>query len=429
MALKIKTGKLTPPVRALIYSNAGFGKTSLASALPKALFIDIEGSSERYNVSRVEAKTEAEVRSVLLELIKDRQGFQTVVIDTADWLSSAIGLFMCERDKVGTVADCSGGYGKGFTEQASRFGEILTLCDTLIFKGMHVVLLAHSTIKKVSPPDKTQSFDRYEIALEKGIASQVSEWAEMILFGKFETNIVVTKDKKLKADLSEQARTLYTTNSAAWEAKNRFGLPTELNIQAVEFGADGTIPAEILPAELAAVFAGTAAPVVTPARVVQPISGAAAAAVVAEPAGEPEVNPEPPTPANITAEQRAKLEQYGAIDMCAKVIRGALAHYVCVDVPELTEAQADKVIARCQEEMNKEPAKPAAPVTNDGPGFLWPASCREWLTANAAAANAYLHKRGHIMATQTWANLPIDRAEKIAEHFEAFKKSAVGGVK
>jgi hypothetical protein len=424
MALKIKTGKLTPPVRALIYSNAGFGKTSLASALPKALFIDIEGSSERYNVSRVEAKTEAEVRNVLLELIKDRQGFMTVVIDTADWLSSAIGLTMCERDKVGTVADCSGGYGKGFAEQASRFGEILTLCDTLIFKGMHVVLLAHSTIKKVSPPDKTQSFDRYEIALEKGIATMVCEWSEMILFGKFETNIVITKDKKLKADLSEQARTLYTTNSAAWEAKNRFGLPTELNIQAVEFGADGTIPAAILPAELAAVFAGTAAPVVAPVRVVQPIAGPAAAAVVA-PSAAVTSPPAPAAPAAITAEQRAKLEQYGAIDMCAKVISAALNHYVLVDVVELTEAQADKVISCCQDEMNK----PAAPVPANGPGFLWPASCREWLTANAAAANAYLHKRGNITATQTWVNLPVDRADKIAEHFETFKKAALGGVK
>jgi hypothetical protein len=422
MALKIKTGKLTPPVRALIYSNAGFGKTSLASALPKALFIDIEGSSERYNVSRVEAKTEAEVRSVLQELIKDRQGFLTVVIDTADWLSSAIGLFMCERDKVGTVADCSGGYGKGFTEQASRFGEILTLCDTLIFKGMHVVLLAHSTIKKVSPPDKTQSFDRYEIALEKGIASQVSEWAEMILFGKFETNIVITKDKKLKADLSEQARTLYTTNSAAWEAKNRFGLPTELNIQAVEFGADGTIPAEILPTELAAVFAGTAAPVVTPVRVVQPV--AAPAAVVAEPAGEPEFI-QPPAE-QLTAEQRAKLEHYGAIDMCAKVIRGELAHYVCVDVAELTEAQADKVIDRCQEEMNKEPAKPAAPT---GPLFPWSAAAREWLTANAAAVNTYLHQKGRITAGQTWKDLHHEKAERIFAHFESFKVSVAGGTK
>ena len=236
--------------------------------------------------------------------------------------------------------------------------------------------------------------------------------------------LVKTKDKKIKADLGEQSRTLYTTNSAAWDAKNRFNLPTEITIQAVEFGADGTIPAEILPAELAAVFAGTAAPVVAPVRVVQPIAGPAAAAVVA-PSAPVTPPPAPAAPAAITAEQRAKLEQYGAISMCAKVISAALNHYVLVDVVELTEAQAALVIGRCQDEMNK----PAAPVPTDGPGFLWPASCREWLTANAPEANAYLHKRGHITATQTWANLPIDRAEKIAEHFEAFKKSAVGGAK
>jgi hypothetical protein len=244
----------------------------------------------------------------------------------------------------------------------------------------------------------------------------------MILFGKFETNIVVTKDKKLKADLSEQARTLYTTNSAAWEAKNRFGLPTELTIEAVQFGADGTIPAEILPAELAAVFAGTAAPVVAPVRVVQPV--AAPAAVASEPTGEPEFI-QPPAE-QLTAEQRAKLEQYSAVPMCAKVIAGALAHYTCVEICELTEAQAAKVIDLCQEEMNKEPAKPAAPT---GPVFPWPASAREWLTANANAVNTYLHQKGRITAGQTWKDLHHEKAEKIFAHFEAFKGAVLGGAK
>jgi hypothetical protein len=270
-----------------------------------------------------------------------------------------------------------------------------------------------------------ESYDRYEIALDaKNFAAPLREWAEMILFGKFDTALVKTKDKKIKADLGEQSRTLYTTNSAAWDAKNRFNLPTEITIQAVEFGADGTIPAEILPAELAAVFAGTAAPVVTPVRVVQPV--AAPAAVVAEPAGEPEVSPKPETPANITAEQRAKLEQYSAVPMCAKVIAGALAHYTCVEICELTEAQADKVIDRCQQEMNKEPAKPAATT---GPVFPWPASAREWLTANAPAVNTYLHQKSRITAGQTWKDLHHEKAERILAAFDAFKSAVLGGAK
>lgn len=416
MALQIKTGKLTPPVRALIYSNAGFGKTSLASALPKPLFIDIEGSSERYNVSRVEAKTEAEVRTVILELIKDRQGFKTLVIDTADWLEASISDAMCREQKVKSISECSGGFGKGYVEAGNRFGEILTLCDTLVSKGMHVVFLAHSIVKKVSPPDQMESYDRYEIALDaKNFAAPLREWAEMILFGKFDTALVKTKDKKIKADLGEQSRTLYTTNSAAWDAKNRFSLPSEIVIESVEFGADGTIPAAIMPAELAAVFAGSAVRVTASAPVVQPV------------ATTPVVETEPAlvAPAPITTEQRAKLEQYSVIPMCAKVIAAGLGHYVVIDVVEFTEEQAAKVIARCQEEMNK----PVTPVSSGEPGFLWPASCREWLIENATEANAYLHKRGHITATQTWNNLPIDRAEKIAEHFDAFKKAALGGGK
>ena len=413
MALQIKTGKLTPPVRALIYSNAGFGKTSLASALPKPLFIDIEGSSERYNVSRIEAKTEADVKHVLNELIKDRQGFQTVVIDTADWLESAIGDAMCKRDKVGSIAECSGSFGKGFIEAGHRFGEILTLCDTLISKGMHVVFLAHSVVKKVSPPDQMESYDRYEIALDaKNFAAPLREWAEMILFGKFDTLIVKTKEKKIKAGLGEQSRTLYTTNSAAWDAKNRFNLPIEINIPAVEFGDDGTIPGDILPPELAAVFAGVAKPVACVAPVVALVTG-------------DEALP-PPPPAPISADQYERLTTYRPVAMCATIITAALDFYKCADIDDLTEAQAAKMIERCQEEMNKEPAKPAAAA---GPVFPWQAAAREWLTANAGAVNTYLHAKGRVQAGQTWKDLHHEKAEKIAEHFDAFKAAVLGGAK
>jgi hypothetical protein len=112
--------------------------------------------------------------------------------------------------------------------------------------------------------------------------------------------------------------------------------------------------------------------------------------------------------------------------MCAKVIRGALAHYVCVEVDEFTEVQAAAVIKRCQEEMNKEPAKPAAPT---GPVFPWPAHAREWLTANAAAVNTYLHQKSRITAGQTWKDLHHEKSERILAAFEAFKSSVLGGAK
>jgi len=410
--INITTGKRFPAVRAVFYAIAGFGKTSLASAIPGALFLDVEGSSDRYNVARIDARKHTEILAALKDLTKDAQGFQTLVIDTADWVQSAIEDAMCRTQNKPSIAECSGSFGKGYVEAGRKFAEILEYCDTLIFNGMNVVFLAHSTVKKVSPPGEMQTYDRYILALdEKNFAAPLYEWAEMVLFGRFEGGVVETKEKRIKATSEAQRRTLHTSDSCAWFAKNRFSLPREITVPTVEIASDGSIPAAILPPELAQIFAGRMSP-----------RAPAPAPAPAAPVSEPIRSAGPATP-----DQVAKLTTYAKNSVGAKLIEAALAHYGEISPADLNTEQATLVVARCQEEMNK-PATAARsrpdPFATAAAPFLWPAGFAEWLGANETLVNPFLVGKSWINAGQTWRDLTAERAESLIQRADAFAVSA-----
>jgi hypothetical protein len=439
MKLTITKGPRKAPVRAVIYAIAGFGKTSTAAGIPGALFIDVEGSSERYDVARIEAKTHVEILAALKDVARDAlalqaKGFFTIIVDTADWVQAAIEDAMCRAQNKPSIAECSGGFGKGYVEAGRKFSEILGLCDTLVFNGFHVVFLAHSAVKKVSPPGELQTYDRFVLAMdEKNFATPLYEWAEMVLFGRFEADVVEIKEgKKIKATDAAQRRVLHTSDATAWFAKNRFSLPREIAVPTVEIGTDGAIPPAILPPELAAVFAGKiqARAVVKEPEITPEITPEIAAAAVVAAA-----NSEPAPPA--TADQIAKITLYLANSIGAKVITAALDHYNALDASELTEEQAAKVIARCQEEMNKPatPTKPAAPAVGVGVGFPWRTQpeVAAWLEANAAAVEAYAVGKKWITAGQSWREIGAENCERIISKADAFAKAAgipvMGGAK
>jgi hypothetical protein len=110
------------------------------------------------------------------------------------------------------------------------------------------VLLAHSEIKKFELPDAAGQFDRYKLKLVKQNEPLVKEWADALLFGNWKTQ-VAEKDNGKERLVGGKTRVLFCNRSAAYDAKNRYGLPAE-------------IPMEI--EALAPLFADVPAPASTP---------------------------------------------------------------------------------------------------------------------------------------------------------------------
>jgi len=71
-------------------------------------------------------------------------------------------------------------------------------------------------------------FDRYEMKLSKQVAPLLKEWCDALLFANYKTFLVTTENNTKKAQGGK--RVLYTSHHPCWDAKNRFNLPEELDL-------------------------------------------------------------------------------------------------------------------------------------------------------------------------------------------------------
>ena len=222
MGLKITRGIQRSPVRAVIYGTEGIGKSTLASQFPNPLILDTEDGTGQIDCARVACHDCVSVESAMLELAGDRQGFETVVIDSADWLERQVIDHIVKKAGKRSIEDF--GFGKGYVMLAEYIGRILGVADQCVAAGLNVVFVAHSKVQRTSPPYETDGYDRYELKLTKHSAPLFKEWCDLLLFANYRTKVVEGGDGRKKA-LGGKERILYAERSAAWDAKNRYGLP------------------------------------------------------------------------------------------------------------------------------------------------------------------------------------------------------------
>jgi hypothetical protein len=75
-------------------------------------------------------------------------------------------------------------------------------------------------------------YKRQELKLGKKTASQISplvkEWADMVLFANYKTIAVASDKDGKKYKAQGGGRVMYTLHHPCWDAKNRHGLPEEM---------------------------------------------------------------------------------------------------------------------------------------------------------------------------------------------------------
>jgi hypothetical protein len=230
--MELRQGKQLRPQKILLYGVEGIGKSSFAGQFPNPIFIDTEDRLAHLDVASYLAKTSDDIYSVLQILKNTDHGYKTLVLDTVDWAEKLITKFVISRaDGKNSIEDF--GYGKGYKLVAEEFQRLLDAIEkTMREQAMHVVLVAHSKIKTFNDPITATSFDRYNVDCMDAISASVRAWVDCVFFANFDTIAEVDPVTKKARGKGGRIRTLYTTHTAAFDAKNSWdGLPDQIDME------------------------------------------------------------------------------------------------------------------------------------------------------------------------------------------------------
>jgi hypothetical protein len=237
-------GPVAAPIRVVLYGPEGIGKSTFASNANKPIFLAAEDGTNELDVARLRPETWEELFEALTMLGTEQHDYETVVIDTLDWAEQLCWKSVCARERKSSIE--AFGYGRGYVIAHEEFRRLAAALDRLREqKGMAVILLAHSWIKSFQNPEG-ESYDRYELKLDKRSSAALKEWADVVLFAQYET-VTHTTDRKRTIGMSTGARYIYTERSASYDAKNRHNLPSQLPlywedfVQAVADGKPATL--------------------------------------------------------------------------------------------------------------------------------------------------------------------------------------------
>ncbi|GEM_PF-396051 len=156
---------------------------------------------------------------------------------------------------------------------------------------------------------------------------------------------------------------------------------------------------------------------------------------------EPAPAPSTPPPTLATAQQVEQITTYWAtLKKDPKTKSAALAFAgapTAQDWPELTEAQAAKLVAELQRQMNglaalKQVAAPnaplvdpqVAPVAADDVPMTYPSDLKAWFEPHDAQVNEFLRRVKWIEPAQTWRDLPPEKVARIQERRKQFARAA-----
>lgn len=236
---KVTKGKVVAPHLLLLYGPDGIGKSTFGAGAPNPIFLGPEKGTMNLDVARFPSPNKwDDVIQAVDELGSSNHEFKTLVVDTLDWLEPLVYEKVCTDYGVNSIEKAAGGYGKGYRE---AFNTMVDFRERLSFiretKKMNVILLAHSKVTTFEDPATEQGYNRYELKLQDSanvsMRSMWREYVDSVLFCNFET--FSKGEGKSARGVSTRDRKMWTEREPAFDAKNRFGLPFEMNLDWTEY--------------------------------------------------------------------------------------------------------------------------------------------------------------------------------------------------
>jgi len=225
----ITHGIVDRPHRVILCGVEKIGKSTFASQSPAPIFLPVRGEEgiDSLDVARFPvANTFEDVLAALEILAIEEHKFQTVVLDSLSTLEPLVWEHTCAQDKAESIEKVGGGFGKGYIEAAKYWRDLMAALDYLRSeKNMGCILIAHVAIKTFSDP-AGDTYDTYEMDINKKAVSALLRWSDAILFANCKTITKTDKSgmKETKKGIMRNERVLFTQKRPAHPGGGRGAL-------------------------------------------------------------------------------------------------------------------------------------------------------------------------------------------------------------
>ncbi len=224
----ITRGKRLRAPKVVIYGPPKIGKTTFAVSAPQSVGILTEDGIDAIEATAFPlCKTYDDVLSAINVLRHEDHPYQSVFVDSLDWLEPLILHKICTEQRVKNIEDI--GYGKGYIMADDVWRAFFAELDNLRNeRNMTIICIAHEQINKVRNPTLPEDYDAYSLKLNKRAVAIISEWADILGFCAHE---VLTRQidsgfqQKETKSIATGQRKIHMNPHPAYVAGNRYGLP------------------------------------------------------------------------------------------------------------------------------------------------------------------------------------------------------------
>ena len=225
----IKRGRTLQPPRLLLHGAPKIGKSAFVSTISDAIVLGYEPGAYSWEVASfrddegepIVFTTWAQTVDALNALLTEEHEFRVVAVDTLDWLEAAVEAEACKRCGIKSIADSS--YGNGHAAMADVWREFTGLLNRLIIRGMGVCLLAHTEVKRYSPPN-ADAYDVQALKMSKKGGEILREWAGVIGYARQPIAVSEARDKRKTSRFRGDREILLDAENPGILAGNQHGM-------------------------------------------------------------------------------------------------------------------------------------------------------------------------------------------------------------
>ena len=226
---------------AVTYGLPGIGKTSFGAAIPGRIFL-IDDKEDGIGTLKSNGLVDdslpvlpaasrwEDVMAMLKQLADAKHDFKCLVVDTLGGMERLCHEYVCRTQFNGDWGEKGfAGYQRGYEVSLPDWRLFLNALDALRSNGVSVMCLAHSIVRPYKNPEG-DDYDRFIPDLHHKTWSLTHRWADMVLFMNYYVEVTKERGSSRAKGRGGQQRVMLTEYHAAYEAKNRSNLPSEIDM-------------------------------------------------------------------------------------------------------------------------------------------------------------------------------------------------------